>query len=70
MRSPGSPWLARKALNPDIVEAITKALLSLRDNNVLEPFDRKLTSLRPALPADYDALARVIETAALFPKQH
>jgi len=66
LHSPGYPWLATKNLDPKIAEAITKALLSLRDNNALVRIDPKLTGFESVHPPDYDALARDIETAKMF----
>jgi phosphonate transport system substrate-binding protein len=66
LRSPGYPWLAIKNLDPNIAEAITKALLSLRDSNLLLRIDSTFTRFESVLPTDYDALARDIEKAKMF----
>lgn len=66
VRSPPTLWVASTNLSRDLLSAIQRSFLSLRDTTVLAEIGRGLTGFRPTSAAEYDALERDIEKAKRF----
>jgi ABC-type phosphate/phosphonate transport system substrate-binding protein len=54
---PGEPIVARRALGAATIDQVRRALLSVRDPEVLHAIAPDLEAFLPARPADYDRFA-------------
>jgi serine/threonine protein kinase/ABC-type phosphate/phosphonate transport system substrate-binding protein len=64
--APNPVWVTAAKMEPVLTNGIKRALLTLRDGDVLQHLSPRLTGFQPAVPSTYDALEQAMEKARLF----